>query len=165
MRVLPLAFTLALAAAPFAATAQPARPAIAEVHVRMGPVLQAKAKEYGQRDLDGLAGDLKQDVERALAHRGRLSGSGGVLELTITDAKPNRPTFAQLGANPSLSMRSISIGGASIEGREIGRDGASRPVHYDYWETDLSAERGAVTWSDADRAFMMFASSYADGKR
>src|SRR5262249_50880096 len=118
MRVLPLVLALSVAAPAVAAAA----PRVSEVHVRIGPQLEAKAKEYGQRDLDELSRDLKSSIERALAAKGRMGADGGRLEVTITDATPNRPTFAQLGRNPSLSMRSIGVGGASMQAEEIGRD-------------------------------------------
>lgn len=137
---------------------------VSSVTVTIGPKLQAKAREYGQRDLDQLRQELKTDVERAVAHEGR-SGPGGVrLELEIVDAKPSRPTFAQMGHNPSLSMRSIYTGGATIRGVEHGPRG-DRQISYSWYESDIRNERGSVTWTDASRAFDMFAHDYAAGRR
>jgi hypothetical protein len=137
---------------------------VSSVSVTIGPKLQAKAREYGQRDLDQLAQELKHDIERAAAGSGR-GGPGGVrLELEIVDAKPSRPTYAQMSANPSLSMRSVSTGGATVRGVEHGPRG-DRPVTYSYYESDIRNERAAATWTDADRAFDMFAREYAAGKR
>lgn len=162
MRLYALAASLVLIASPVAA--QPGGAHVAEVSVDIGPRLEAKAHDYGQRDLDGLAADLRRTVERELVRHGRAGREGVSLHLVITDAKPNRPTFEQLGARPGLSMRSIGIGGASISGEEIGPNGR-RPVSYSFWETDIRNERGAATWSDAERAFDLFARQYATGRR
>jgi len=137
---------------------------VSSVNVTIGPKLQAKAREYGQRDLDQLRQELKTDVERAVARQGR-AGPGGVrLDLEIVDAKPSRPTFAQMGHNPSLSMRSVYTGGATIRGVEHGPRG-ERAISYSWYESDIRNERGSVTWTDADRAFDMFARDYANGRR
>jgi hypothetical protein len=69
-----------------------------------------------------------------------------------------------MGHNPSLSMRSIYTGGATIRGVEHGPRG-DRTVSYSWYESDIRNERGSVTWTDADRAFDMFAREYAAGKR
>jgi hypothetical protein len=155
-----LAFVLGAAPMVFAAAPH----TVSDVTVSIGPKLQAKASDYGQRDLDALAQELKKDVERDLSAKGRLGPGGAHLELVIADAKPNRPTFAQMGRNPSLSMRSIGIGGATIEGVETA-EGSRRTLSYSWWESDIRQERGASTWSDADRVFDTFAHDYANGRR
>ncbi|HWE44927.1 MAG TPA: hypothetical protein VG407_02775 [Caulobacteraceae bacterium] len=144
-----LAFALAAPAAVFAAP-------VSEVHVTIGPKLESKAHDYGQKDIDFLTKDLKEHIESVLRARHQLGG-GGRLEVVIEDATPNRPTFAQLGRNPSLSMRSVGIGGATIRGHLGGTE-----VNYSFWEDDIRNERGAATWSDAERAFDGFAHRVAD---
>jgi hypothetical protein len=158
MRVLAPLAALALIV-PLVAQALPA--AAAEITVTIGPKLQAKAGDYGQRDLDLLAKELRADLERALAAKGQTRGR---LDVVITDATPNRPTFAQMGRNPSLSMRSVGVGGASIKGVEHG-PGGERSWSYSFWETDIRNERGSATWSDAEQAFDTFARNYANGRR
>ena len=104
----------ALAVSLFLAVAAPAavQAQAGDVQVRIGPELQEKARELGQRDLDGLAADLETTVERAVASR----GGDARFELTLTDAKPSRPTFEQMARRPGLDMRSVSNGGATIDG-------------------------------------------------
>ncbi len=152
MRIPALVFVLALAT-PAAAFAAP----VSDVHVSIGPKLEAKAHDYGQRDLDYLAKDLKDQVEKVLSAHHQFGAGGGTLEVVITDAVPNRPTFAQMSRNPSLSMRSVGVGGASIEAQLGGT-----PIKYSYWETDIRNERGSATWSDADAAIDGFAHKVAD---
>jgi len=163
-----LSLTLLLAS-PLAALAQPAPrplPPVSEVQVTIGPRLEAKARDYGQRDLDLLAQELKTDVENQLRRKNRLGPGGVRLMLTITDAKPDHPTMAQLGNNPSLDyMRSVGRGSATIDGVEIKPDGARRPVHFDYEQMYLRDARAESTWGDAENAFDWFAREYADGRR
>ena len=144
-----LALTLAAPAAAFAAP-------VSDMQVTVGPKLAAKAHDYGQRDLEYLTKTLQADVERALKAKGEL-GHGERLIVVIVDAVPNRPTFAQLSANPSLSMRSVGVGGATIEAHL----GAST-INYSFWENDIRNERGSGTWSDAEVAFDGFAHRVAD---
>jgi len=152
-----LALAIVLAAAPAAVSAQ-----ATDVRVVIGPELQEKARDLGQRDLDRLARDLEVDIERAVARSGR--GTGGRLELVLTDVRPSRPTFQQMARRPGLSMESVSNGGAAFEGVEIGPDGARRAVSFRWYETDIRWAQSRTTWTDAHRAFQMFAKRYADGR-
>lgn len=147
---------LALAAAP--ALAGPA-----QVTVTIGPKLQKEAVEHlGVREVDRLAGDLKRSVERELARTGVLDGAR--IELVLTDAKPNRPTFKQMADRPGLSFESFGLGGASIEGKAIAVDGAVTPLKYQWYESDIRWARERVTWGDADTAFGQFARRLARGE-
>jgi hypothetical protein len=163
-----LSLTLLLAS-PLAAFAQPAPrslPPVSEVQVVIGPRLEAKAHDYGQRDLDLLASELKTDVENQLRRKNRLGPGGVRLMLTITDATPDHPTMAQLGNNPGLDyMRSVGRGSATIDGVEIQPDGARRPVHFQYEQEYLREAHAQGTWGDAENTFDWFAREYADGRR
>jgi hypothetical protein len=157
-----------LASTAFAASAEPARPLppVSEVQVTIGPQLQAKARDYGQRDLDMLAQDLKKDVESELRGKGRLQPGGARLMLTLTDATPDHPTATQLGNEPQLDpMRSVGRGSAVIDGVEIRPDGARRPVHVDDRQKFLGLAAGMSTWGDAETLFESFAREYAEGRR
>ena len=146
------------------AAALAAAPAISTVSVAIGPELQAKAETYGQRDLDTLAADLKRTVERAIANGDQVGPSGGELRLVLADAKPNRPTFAQLGHTPGLSMESFGVGGALIEGELVKADGTTEPVRYSWFETDIRQAHHQSTWGDADLTFEQFADRLAHGQ-
>ena len=162
MKAILLAGLLAVSAG---VAAQAASPAIATVSVTIGPKLQAKAADYGQRDLDVLAADLKRTVERAIANGDQVGPpGGGELRLVIADAKPNRPTFAQLGHKMGLSLESYGVGGALIEGELVGADGASQPVRYSWFETDIRESRHQSTWGDADLSFDRFADRLSHGQ-
>lgn len=126
------------------------------VEVKLSPELQEKAADdYGVRDVQRLADDLKKDVERELDRTGILAG--GRVELTLVDARPNRPTFKQLGDRPGLSFESFGTGGATIEGQTISVDGHVTPVRYRWYESDIRQAKLTTTWSDAGRAIDRFA--------
>ena len=82
-------------------------------------------KTYGEREAQLLTSDLQASVEKALAKSGAYDGAR--IELTLTDVKPNRPTFKQMGDTPGLSMLSFGLGGATIEGRIVAADGGLGP--------------------------------------
>ncbi len=136
----------------------------ATVHVAVSSSLESHSAILGPRELDALRSDLKDSVLRALQHSG-----GGVLQprevdLVIEDAKPNHPTAEELGRNVSLSMRSVSIGGARISGQVTDARGVSHPLDFSYYATDLRDSRGAATWTDADRAFDLLGERIAQGR-
>lgn len=152
----PLAAVLAFSAAP--AMAEPAL-----VSVSLGPDLQEKAEELGSREVQDQADRLAELVGRALARDGELDGAR--IELVLTDVRPNRPTFQQMADRPGLDgHRSLSIGGATIEGQITTADGRTLPVRYDWYSSSLADVRGIDTWSDADRAYRRLAVNIADGR-
>lgn len=152
----PLGAVLAVAAGP--AMADPA-----SINVTIGPELQDKAGDLGERDVRDQADRLAEVVRRALARGGGLDGAR--IDLVLTDLKPNRPTFEQLAQQPGLDgHRSLSIGGAAIEGSITTADGQVLPVRYDWYSNNLAEVRGHTTWQDADRAYQRLASRLVDGR-
>ncbi|MCC7267486.1 MAG: hypothetical protein IT546_09140 [Caulobacteraceae bacterium] len=159
-----IALLSSAAAAAAIATSASALPPISRVTVDIGPELQQKAaKDYGVREVDELAAELQEDVERALAKNGGLAADGGRLELVLVDARPNRPTMKQMSNKPGLSMQSFGIGGATIEGRAVFPDGTTTPISYKWYESDIRRAIPSTTWSDAERTFDRFALRLARG--
>ncbi|MEW5684222.1 MAG: hypothetical protein AB1942_04820 [Pseudomonadota bacterium] len=154
---------LFLSAAALLTTATAALAAPASVQVTVAPELQKTFdKTYGVRESAQLTTDLRESVERSLAKSTAYEGAR--IELVLTDAKPNRPTFKQLSDTPGLSMESFGVGGASVEGRIIAADGAVTPVAYKWYETDLRQAYGNWVWSDATWTFDRFARKLARGE-
>lgn len=152
----PLGAVLAVAAGP--AAADPA-----SINVTLGPDLQDKVEELGERDVRQQADRLAEVVRRALARGGDLDGAR--IDLVLTDLRPNRPTFEQMAQRPGLDgHRSVSIGGAAIEGRITTADGRVLPVRYDWYSNSIAEVRGYTTWHDADRAYERLASRLVDGR-
>ncbi|WP_313003354.1 hypothetical protein [Brevundimonas sp.] len=151
----PLVAALALAGG---VAAQPSA-----VVVTISPDFAKTAQELGQRDVQQQIDDLTRTVERVLTERHALSGAR--IELVITDLKPNRPTMQQISDKPGLDpMRSVSIGGAAIEGTITTASGDTQAVKYDYYSSSLADVRGFGTWQDARTAFDRLSRNLAEGR-
>ena len=112
---------------------------------------EALEDDFGTREGERLSEDLTRYVAEALAARG-LSGREVTIELSIVDAKPNRPTFEQAANRPGLDMfNSISVGGAELRGVVRNAAGAEvQTVEHRYYSHDLyDARFNSGTWSDA----------------
>ena len=158
-----LSTTLAATALAFAASASPLGP-VASINISIGANLQDKADDYGARELDFLAAELRTSVERALNRDGALAASGGTLDLVIEDAVPNRPTMRQMVMKAGLSYESYGIGGATVEGVLTTADGRQIPVSYRWYETDIRWSQSASTWMDAENTFDRFARKLVTGE-
>ncbi|AQR63380.1 hypothetical protein BZG35_05890 [Brevundimonas sp. LM2] len=147
----------------FGLAVSPASAQTPQVNVTVGGDLVEAAEGLGQRDVDLQVERLTTVVSRELARRGGLEGAQ--VNLVLTDLKPNRPTFEQVGNRPGLSVfDSISIGGATIEGEVVTVDGQRLPVRYSRYSTSLADVYGFGTWQDADRAYSRLASNLASGR-
>jgi hypothetical protein len=143
-------------------SAMTALPASADVvEARIGEKFQKKLeKDYGLREADVLKASLVKRVEREL---GKAGSAAARVVLTIEDAQPNRPTFAQVSNKPGLDpIRSISIGGAKVSGVAYDAAGAEiAACSYDWYESDITQVATASTWTDANSVFARFASRCA----
>jgi hypothetical protein len=156
-----LAFLAPLAAVMAVATAAQAQPA--EVSVSIGPALQEKLEDLGAPEVQREADRLAAVVREALARAGALEGAR--VELVLVDIRPNHPTFEQMAHRPGLDgQRSVSTGGATIEGRVITANGQDRPVRYDWYSTSLAEVWGFGTWDDAERAFDRLAANLVNDR-
>lgn len=152
--IAPLAAVMAVAAT---AHAQP------RISVNLGPRVQADAEKLGEREVARQADRLAEVVGRALARTDRYDGAE--VRLTLTELKPNRPTFEQVARTPGLSaIDSLSIGGAAIEFEVIQPNGDRATGQLDYFSHSLAEVRGFSTWQDADRAYMRVAARLASGR-
>lgn len=151
---------------PFAVAATLAGSAVAEpasVNVTLGADLQEKTEDLGAREVQQQTERLIGIVNEAVASDAALNGAR--IELVLTDLKPNRPTFQQMQDRPGLDpMRSISIGGAAIEGQITLADGTVQPVRYRWFSTNLADVRGFTTWQDAERAYRRLGANLAAGR-
>lgn len=137
-----------------AGAAQPVG-AVSEVRVTFGDDIERKPRVFGQREKDRLANEIKLEVAKAM---GGLTPGGGVLEVTLEDVKPNRPTWTQMSYQPGLSyIDSFGIGGATIEAVYVAPGGARTPVRYSWYESDIRQSRFVGDWYDADKAIERFA--------
>lgn len=156
-----LAFLVPFAAAATLAGAAMAQPAA--VNVTLGARLQDKAEDLGAREVREQMDRLTEVVSRAVADDAALAGAR--IDLVLIDLKPNRPTFQQTADRPGLDpMRSLSIGGAAIEGQITLADGTVQPVRYRWFSTTLADVNGFGVWQDADRAYRRLGTNLAAGR-
>ena len=114
------------------------------------------ADDYGDREGPILTDEIIEDIERALD---RAGVDAERVEVTIEDARPNRPTMEQASSRPGLDMfRSFGTGGMKLTGKVYHLDGETvSDVEYRYFETDISQSQHVGTWWDANRASRRFA--------
>ncbi|MEM6535042.1 MAG: hypothetical protein AAF613_05310 [Pseudomonadota bacterium] len=149
-----IAAASALALAPFASAV--------EVNVSFSEDFSEKlADDYGEKEGEYLSREITEDIEDALTEAGL---SPARVDVTIIDAKPNRPTFEQLTDRPSLSAtRSRSIGGMDLVGTAYDADGnALGTESYDWFQSDIRNTIAAATWTDAERTSRRFATRLAE---
>lgn len=136
-----------------------AAPALSqEIFVTNSEDLQEKFEEdYGLRESEKLSKRLDEKVRKAFEQEGLTIHR---IEITLEDAKPNHPTFKQLGDTPGLDgFRSVSLGGAKITGQVFDEEGNSiGQLTYRWFENDIRFAQHGGTWSDANRAINRFAS-------
>ena len=110
-------------------------------------------KEYGVREAAALKQELQRTVDRSLKKMG--PSKVAFVDLTIEDAKPNKPTFQQLSKNTSLSYSSsYSTGGAKVSAKLFDSTGALiSTVSHEYYSRGLNEVLSEYGWADADRAF------------
>jgi len=116
--------------------------------------------DYGLREGTRLSEEIIEDLERELNDRGLEAER---IDITILDAKPNRPTMEQLSGRPGLDpFRSVSIGGMSLTGTITHMDGEVSEVEYKWFENDIRQSVGVSTWWDANRVSRRFARRVAE---
>ena len=118
------------------------------------------ADNYGEREGEELTEDIVDDLERAFARAGVTPAK---VDITIVNAKPNRPTFQQMRDEPGLDpFRSISIGGMKLTGTAYDADGnVLASQEYGWFENDIRDVIGSGVWTDANRASRRFAKKLA----
>lgn len=164
MRLVSLAAAAALSFI-FAAAAS-AGPVVVKP-MALDPALQKKFEtDYGTREIGELQTALARALERALRAKGGDVAEAGpvVIETTLIDVKPSKPTLQQTVHRPGLDMfASSSLGGAKFKVRLLAADGrVLNEFTYDWYETDLLTSQAMTTWHDARDAMRRFANRVAD---
>jgi hypothetical protein len=108
-----------------------------------------------------LTKDIREDLEHELE---KIRYEPARIEVTILDAKPNRPTMGQLSNKPGLDMlRSKSVGGMELSGIAYDASGSAvAELQYDWFETSIEDVMAMSVWGDANRASRKFARKLAD---
>lgn len=160
MRLLSALMFAAVTALAGAASAQTVQP------ISFSPAFEEKVHdELGAREGRYLSELVTRRVHAAIERRG-AGGSPISIEISIVDARPNRPTLEQAVNQPGLdTFRSVSVGGAEL--RAVLRDangGVISEVEHRYFTNSLDDLRHQHpwTWSDAQRSINVFAVKVAD---
>jgi hypothetical protein len=157
--------SLIAASAFFFATAASAQSSLL-APIAFSPEFQTELEdEYGVREGEVLREAVARAVNDAIARRAVAPGVSITVEVTIVDADPNRPTFAQLQERPQLdAIRSISLGGAELRAVLRGPDGAvlGEVSHRRYDHDLFDIGSAATTWTTARRSISQFANKVAD---
>lgn len=132
-----------------------------EVTLTLGPALEDKRSDYGDRDIERISESVVEAVSDAL--NAVRADESYTVAITLDDAWPNRPTRRQLSANPGLSFESVSLGGAHLSAVIYdGSGNATGEVSYSWRTPTIAQSRGRGTWHDANRTFDRFADRVAD---
>lgn len=119
------------------------------------------SENFGEREGETLTEDIIEDLDRAFNKAGVAPAR---VDVVIVNAKPNRPTFQQLSDRPGLDpIRSISLGGMTLEGTAYDADGnVLATQEYGWFENSIQDVIGSGTWTDANRASRRFAKKFAE---
>lgn len=131
----------------------------AEINVSYDPEFSEELVDnYGEREGDYLTREIREDLTRELEKAGMEIAR---IDVTIIDARPNKPTFKQLGDNVALDFgRSKSTGGMKLSATAFDADGnETGELTYKWYENDIRFA-GISTWHDADRASNRFARKF-----
>ncbi len=132
------------------------------VEVQSSEAFQEKLDDdLGVREAEHLADSVTKELEKAFTKKGIEAER---VIVTIEDARPNRPTFKQLGDRIGLDpIRSFGTGGAKLSaiaydatGAEIGQ------LEYKWYQNDITQSANLTTWHDARWAFDRFARRFAN---
>lgn len=128
--------------------------------------LRAKSDRLGAEELARLANYLRQDLQAALirANWHGVAARETVLNVTLLDVVPNRPTLAQIQQMDTMHYSTPQVaGGASIAAELTDHDGTVIGRFTFSWHNtqgDLSETSGV--WTDTLTAFSRFSRSLTD---
>jgi hypothetical protein len=131
-----------------------------EVSVNFDPTtVEDWSDTYGEREVSYLTDRVTRDISRALANSTLTIAS---IEVTILDAKPNRPTTQQASDRLGLDQfRSYSLGGMSLHAEAFNSEGVLVGDYaYRWFEKDIRLAAYSPTWGDASRASDRFARQF-----
>ena len=133
--------------------------------IEFSDLVRTKADSLGEAELARLSGYLRSDLERSLigANWHGVAVRETVLDITILDVVPNRPTMQQIQEMDTAHYTAHANGGASLSARLVDADGSViAEFSYDGFNIDAGDGAASGVWTDARLAFQQFAASLAD---
>lgn len=127
--------------------------------------LRHKAASLGEDELVRLSGYLRDDLQAALiAHDWHgVSLRPTVLNVTLEDVVPNRPTLTQLQRMPELSYANHTPGGAELSAELVDETGfVIARYEFSWIDPDADNDAGSGVWTDTRTAFGRFSEALAE---
>ena len=133
--------------------------------IEFSDLVRAKADSLGTVELARLSGYLRDDLERSLigANWHGVAVRETVLDITILDVVPNRPTMQQIQEMDTVHYSAQANGGAAVSARLIDADGrVIAEFSYGWFNPATGSGDASGVWTDTRRAFQDFATLLAD---
>jgi hypothetical protein len=127
--------------------------------------LRDKAALLGEDELARLASYLREDLQAALVASSwhGVAARETVLEVTILDVMPNRPTLSQIQQMAGVHYSAHTAGGADLSAVLADADGAVIATYdFSWYNPEPGDGTGSGIWSDTRTAFNRFARRLAD---
>ena len=127
--------------------------------------LMAKSAALGEAELARLAGYLRDDLQAALV-QSRWHGTAAratVLNITILDVTPNRPTISQIEAMDNVHYTTHAAGGADLSAVLVDADGRIVASYdFSWYNPEPGDGSEAGIWTDTRAAFARFSHQLAN---
>ena len=132
--------------------------------IDVGPALRQKAELLGEAELGRLTGYLREVLQNTLvaADWHGVSAHETVLNVTLIDVVPSRPTLSQIQQMDTAHYTSEASGGAELSAELV--DAHGRPIGqyaFRWYNTEPTGHDTGI-WSDTRLAFSLFARELTD---
>ena len=132
--------------------------------IDVSPALRSKAEQLGEAELARLTGYLREVLVSTLvaADWHGIAAHETVLDVTLIDVVPNRPTIAQIQQMDTAHYSSQAAGGAALSAELRDADGRLVASYAFRWFNPAAGDPGSGIWSDTRTAFALFAHDLAE---
>ena len=132
--------------------------------IDVSTALRGKAEQLGEAELGRLTGYLRDVLETTLvaANWHGVAARETVLNITLVDAVPTRPTMAQIQTMDMAHYSGAASGGAELAAELRDADGRIVATYSFAWYNPDTAGAGSGIWSDTRTAFARFSQALAD---
>ena len=127
--------------------------------------LRNKAALLGEDELARLASYLREDLQAALvaSQWHGVAARETVLNVTLLDVTPNRPTLSQIQQLPNAHYSEHVAGGADLSAVLVDAEGAVIATYdFAWYNPEPGDGSGMGIWSDTRAAFSRFSHRLAD---
>jgi len=132
--------------------------------IDVSPALRGKAEQLGEAELARLTGYLREVLVTTLvsADWHGIAARETVLDVTLVDVVPSRPTMAQIQNMDMTHYSAEASGGAELTAELRDADGRLVASYRFAWYNPDRAGADSGIWSDTRTAFARFSQALAD---